>query len=425
MLEISKKNQTIEVLHFHETPFLDRRILAIVLRACPNLRMVGVYNCPLIHFGDLIPILDLISDINHSRRMKGEVNRIEKFDFFPYFNSGLSEPRLADPVYGLTTAQYELDVVQRGFYGILLKGFLKAREMGLNLLFEPSSAFRAFLFRVPNPPLSVPTFLDGLHRYLSKNSNDVTKRKALYDILKPVRLGLEQNVGSDYPTWYRTSMGSYLPFCASCGYEMLPEFFPAGAIRNAPHRRICAACCLQLLLDDEPHNMHREKLEVLRRLFPEWTPLAFDVDAPVGGQPPESDLLRLRCNGSERDDPPSLYSNMQGFMAATPHVLALVRDWEQKAHEVSLENLPTLKQLVEDPYGSKQWSALFNECMEMDVYLRAKARVVEEQRRKPTPIPRHLQPAGPWFRGLSASGRPCFDYVSALKFHLGLNHKRW
>lgn len=48
------------MLHFEKTPFLDRRVLAAVLRACPNLTMLGVYDCPLIHFGDVICILDMI-----------------------------------------------------------------------------------------------------------------------------------------------------------------------------------------------------------------------------------------------------------------------------------------------------------------------------------------------------------------------------
>lgn len=428
VIQVYNQRKNTRVLHFHQTPFFDRRVLAIVLRACPHVTMLGVYNCPLIHLGDLIPILDLVHEINEERRLRN-APLISAFDFYPSFRAGLTVSEGQAPIYGLTADSLDLDIVQRGLYAILLKGFLKARHMKLGLLFEPGQALKAFLFRLPNPPLSVPAFFDGLCRYLQNGASVIQKRQALFDLTKPIRLGLEPNL--DNESWYHEEMGRYLPFCSSCGYEMLYELFPAGSRRVYPHRRVCAACSLQDLLDREPHDMRDWKIGLLARLMPAWDGKVFNKDAPTDAH--ASDLMRLPATATlpaERSSP--LYIRDDGELAATHHVLPLRRN--NKSTADSLQNLPSLRVLVEaDAEVEARWADLFNHCTKADVYARARRRLLAEAKKdlhrgewdkKHAKTPRDGN-GEVWRRTRHAREVQSFDYTSAAQFQMALDVKGW
>ena len=125
---IHTRCNNIRVLHLQKVPLLDRRVLAIIVRACPQLRMLGVYDCPLIHYGDVLCLLDLIYDINKDRA--GSSQEIEALDFAPHFEKG---PPYRDgtshATLGLIWNYEPLDEIQRGFYCILLVANLKYRAM--------------------------------------------------------------------------------------------------------------------------------------------------------------------------------------------------------------------------------------------------------------------------------------------------------
>ncbi|OAQ99814.1 hypothetical protein LLEC1_02909 [Akanthomyces lecanii] len=426
LIQIYNQRKNTQVLHLYETPFLDRRVLAIVLRACHNVTMLGVYNCPLIHLGDLVPILDLIYEINEERRHVS-MPLIAAFDFFPSFHPGLSVPHGQYPIYGLTPDSMDLDIVQRGVYAILLKAYLKTRHMRLELLFEPGRALKAFLFRLPNPPLSMPTFFDGLCRYLDSGASSMQRRQALFDLTKPIRLGLEPNL--DDESWFQEEMGRCLPFCSSCGYEMLYELFPAGTRRVYPHRRICAACSLQDLLDRQPHDMRDWKIGMLARIMPDWDGKAFNRDAPTGHQEsPGNDLMRLQSTASSREDVSPLHVGDDGQLAATPGVIELLRD--NKYTTDSLQNLPSLQDLVQDHAAfDERWAELFNRCNEADLYMCARRRLLAESKRDGRSAPPPESPRDSngeaWHRPRHAREVQSYNYVSAAQFHAALEAKEW
>ncbi|KAJ4164450.1 hypothetical protein LMH87_006126 [Akanthomyces muscarius] len=426
LIQIYNQRNNIQVLHLHKTPFLDRRVLAIVLRACPKIIMLGVYNCPLIHFGDLVPILDLIYEINEERRLKN-MPLIAGFDFFPSFHPGLTVPQAQYPIYGLAPDSMDLDIVQRGVYAILLKGYLKSRHMRLKLLFEPGRALKAFLFRLPNPPLSMATFFDGLYRYLDGEASLVQRRQALFDLTKPIRLGLEQNL--DDETWSQEEMGRYLPFCSSCGYEMLYELFPVGTRRVYPQRRICAACSLQDLLDRQPHDMRDWKIGMLAKIMPDWDGKVFNRDAPIGHQTsPGSDLMHLQTTAASREEVSPLHVGPDGQLAATRHVIQLLRD--NKYTTDSLQNLPSLHDLVQDHAAfDGRWAELFNRCNEADIYIRARRRLLDETKRSDPDKPLSKAPRDCngeiWHRPKHAREVQSYNYLSAAQFHAASEFKGW
>ncbi|KAM3513999.1 hypothetical protein MY11210_002316 [Beauveria gryllotalpidicola] len=417
LIKLFTQRENTEVLHLHQIPFFDRRILAIILRACPNITMLGVYDCPLIHFGDLIPLLDLIHEINMERKLLNKP-LIGGFDFYPSFHKGLSAGEDEHEVFGLTADSMDRDIIQRGLFAILMKGFLKARQLKLHLLFEPGRALKAFLFRIPNPPLSIPTFFDGLCRYLESGAYETQRRRALYDLTKPIRLGLERDLADS--SWYQEEMGRYLPFCSSCGYEMLYELFSAGTRRVDPHRRVCAGCSLQDILDRQPHDMRDCKVGLLAKLMPDWNGLVFNKDAPTG----DCDLMSLQATQTLRNEPPPLYINGKGELAARHHVIQLLRD--NKSPADSLQNLPTLQDLVEGAGSDCQWADLFNDCHKADVYARARMCINAEAKKKGrvSKGPRDWY-GEVWRREKHAREVQSFDYRSAVLFHLELESKGW
>lgn len=338
----------LRVLHFHATPLLDRRLVAIVARACPNLQMLGIYECPGLHIGDAICLLDLIHEINSSRP-QGQA-RIQGFDFYPRYNTGslLEKAELgADAnAYGLSWKKFRIDAQQRGLFGILLQIVLKAKRMNIQTLMDRDCALMTYLSKLPFPPLQIFGFLDGLYRYLdlmSTHSGDTNSiRRALYDITKAVRMGLEP-VEKDWPNFYIHEMGHTMMFCSSCGYEYLQEFFSQSARSAQPHTRVCAACTLRLWLDEEYDNGKRDGKEIWEPFFPKWKRAEFNADAPLHQH--GKDLIRLRSTDEVRPFPPPPQVGPDGSMSRRPFTELLVRD--NKIHNDSLQNLPSLRSMID------------------------------------------------------------------------------
>ncbi|KAK5992813.1 hypothetical protein PT974_06232 [Cladobotryum mycophilum] len=346
MIKISEQPNTLSILQFHKVPMFDRRLLAIILRACPNVQMIGVYDCPLITFGDVLCILDLIHEINVTRRLEGQPE-IRSFDFYPHFYEGMRYQHQDSATYGITWGPHARDPVQRGFFQIILEAFLKAKAMSINVLFDKGGSFLDFLHRVPNTPFAVPGFLDAIYRYLEldEESEDFEsdKKQAIYDLLKPVRMGLER-VSQDWHHWYIHQMGRHQVFCASCGYETFQDFFTPTIRQGPPHRRICSKCLLQDYMDQEDGHRAVMKSLILRNLFRDWRPREFNLDAPIlkEGQ----GLMHLRTTNSIRPRPPGMVETAGGYLAAPHYQEPMVRG--ERIPQNSLQNLPSLFDLLDD-----------------------------------------------------------------------------
>ncbi|ESZ98090.1 hypothetical protein SBOR_1469 [Sclerotinia borealis F-4128] len=70
-------------VQFHHIPFLTKHVLALVIPPLRKLRTLGVYNCPLIHLGDGLEILDIIQ----RDRPRGCENQVS-LDFYPAYHVG-------------------------------------------------------------------------------------------------------------------------------------------------------------------------------------------------------------------------------------------------------------------------------------------------------------------------------------------------
>lgn len=388
--------------------------------------MLGIYDCELIQFGDLIPLLDIVFEINEERQI-GNLPEIQAFDFYPRYHDS-SAYKNDKAAYGIISAPQPLDIVQRGFYGILMKAFFKAKAMNLEILFDPQSALRSYLFKVPNPPLSVLCFLDGLHRYSSLcgkgHKHQLSKQKALYDILKPVRLGLEYGIDNDWPNWYKHSMGRKLHFCCSCGYEMLPQFFEDYSLRQDWSSSVCSGCHLQSVHDSEAADKFQSKFDALSCLFPNWNGHIFNKDAPIESS--LNSLIKLVTTNTKLDVLPVGTMDAEGNFNRSNARGALAR--HNKLPRDSLQALPLLHDLVNGKDAAAKWAEFSRLCKFIDVDDRLHDQLEREQADMYETRGEVAPKAPPKGYGWLGHGDsiPCHTFSTAADFHFsGLEVKGW
>lgn len=359
-----------EHLHFDKVPFLDRRLLAVILRGTPKVTSVSINACPLIHLGDLVPILDEIHAINLSRD-KGDKTRILNLDFAPkyergmtYYQEGLSKN------FGLAWDPIRSDVSHAGVYAILLKVFFKSRAMGIATLFEKGCALMRYLFKLPKSPLDVPIFIDALYRvgdHLSQNTalHHVEFKKAVFDLLRIVRRGHYSDLHgrAEVLDYLNNEMMKDTKLCEGCGHRMNTAFFYN--INHVTDVRTCFGCELQKMLDAQTHHLRDRRIECLNMLFPNHKPEAFNDDAPVSLRTEKNPLLALETTRLHDPTAPTCRVDDNG---------AIVRVAAQKCRipykSDSLVGLPDLEDLLGDE-SQELWAAFHLACQEVDIFRQA------------------------------------------------------
>lgn len=392
------------------------------------MKMVGIYDCPLLHYGDVICLLDLIHDINRERR--GKFPLITAFDFYPHFEKGMPYAGPNAATYGVTWAPGKLDISQRGFYTIILKALLKSKAMSITLLFEKGNAFRDYLFKVPNPPLAVAEFLDGAYRYLElvETPRKTDCREALYDMLKPVRCGIATRLKDDYKRYYPQEMGQNMAFCACCGYELIRELFDAGALLSREHVRVCSGCKVQGWLDNADDHLKQEKKMLLDKIltWKGWNPDDYNPYAPI--------LKTGRGLLREYKEPhPHQTSSSHScpFTGVDTNPPPLQRNL--KIHRDSLQKLPSLSEFVlRDRPNARRWNAMEIQGNTLDMYRVAKHLANHDWLvGKPALYGKNLEPgAYPGFDDVQpgrdeSKGSQSHDYETAWNTHQNNGETFW
>ncbi|KAL3606022.1 hypothetical protein FPOAC2_00976 [Fusarium poae] len=308
--------------------------------------MVGIYECPLLHLGDVNFLLDLIHEVNMERDEKN-LGRIDSLDFYPRYHAGMPYKYEGEfETYGYTWKGGNNEVFQRGVLSIVMLAVLKSRKMKIGLLMDQDAAFMTFLSNIPMVPGKVFAFLDGLYRLLdlkAAKSEDVNAiKQATYDLLKAVRSGLE-SLKRDYSKYYVVEMGKKFFFCSSCGYEFLPEFFGyTTPLDSRPEMLTCAGCILREKLDNEEDHQKVWGKDIMSGFYPDWEPMAFNADAPILAD--GRDLVRFKTNKVERGPTPSMILLPDGEFHQPSYEIELVRD--RKRHCDSVQGLPSLITLL-------------------------------------------------------------------------------
>ncbi|KAF4958609.1 hypothetical protein FGADI_2306 [Fusarium gaditjirri] len=364
LTSIFNRRTNIRVLHFQKTPLLDRRLLACILRACPHITTLGVYQCPLIHFGDVICLLDLIHEVNLDRSSQS-LPLVEALDFYPLYHAGMpfkvpindelskaEKDRGMEPAarethgYGITWTYMPNEVLQRGVFAILLKTVLKARKMGIRLLMDKDAAFMKFLSNIPMLPGIIFQFLDGLYRYLdlkeAGSEDNTAMKRAKYDMILAVRAGLQPPYRNTFDPSDDVTRKVTSLFCRSCGYNMLDIFFRSQQIGLPPNRQTCAGCEFQACLDKQSDHQKHHDLNLMGRfLEKDWDRKGFNVDAPVHDDGQE--LLSLQTRKTTNDLPQMVLLPNGEFDRPSLHEQLIC---EHKENNDCLQGLPTLQSLL-------------------------------------------------------------------------------
>jgi hypothetical protein len=196
----------------------------------------------------------------------------------------------------------------------------------------------------------------------SHSTNASAIKEAMFDVLKSVRLGIE-DMCTDSRNWYTDIMGKHLFFCSSCGHDMVEEFF-TGHVRemSRPHTRVCAGCQLRHAMDTETHHQGKAQRDALSNLFKAWDPKDFNKDAPLHRS--GETLFNLRTTENVRPPTPGMQVGMNGQLSQQRFMHELVRD--NKFHDDSMQKLPTLTDLLSTQYADQR-NKTVSDCMMIDV----------------------------------------------------------
>lgn len=240
-----------ETIHLHRVPMLTVEVLNHVVPYMRNLKLLGVYRCPLIHLGHAIPLLEIV----------GQAHRIEthkapaKLDFAPRFHVGPKEGSYGS--YGITWDDSGLDT-RLAIWCIIEKAIKLAKEQGIpESIMSKEFALRPFIEQLC---WNVDETIEAL--FNETYANDPEQLAALLDF--PHTAGEKKNLLYGAPFW-----GERFP-CLVCRDETLGIFYSYEEnLAQAPNplnsRRhvqgTCIGCRLNHYLSLETDHFKRVEMD--------------------------------------------------------------------------------------------------------------------------------------------------------------------
>ncbi|KAI0103542.1 hypothetical protein F4814DRAFT_455983 [Daldinia grandis] len=280
---IDSRGHQIKILHLHSVPNLDISLLKKCLERLPNLEILGVYNCVLLHFGETIPFLKAI--IAHN---KTSGNKFVRSDFSPVYYPGLpvgSEGRMGE--FGVIPSDQGLIDTRRAIVAVLRKAVSLALKNGIDW-FTPGTAMRQYLERIPFALGSLRYILEACYNlYYHEHGlyypflKDILKRGIVFDNNEPrhelmrctvyndLVLAVEgKPMQRDRLVGLTTSEGfSNLTTCAFCETPLPAYFFTQESIDRRSDQVECCGCQLGTQLEHHVDNFFQERKGVMHFLF--------------------------------------------------------------------------------------------------------------------------------------------------------------
>ncbi|KAI1408997.1 hypothetical protein F5Y13DRAFT_203975 [Hypoxylon sp. FL1857] len=276
------RGSRIRMLHFHSTPYLDMSVLNQCLEMLPNLEVLGVHNCELLHFGKTVELLNAV--IAHNNRHE---NRFVRADFSPFYYYG---PQRQDDgrkgEYGVIPSDMGTVDTRRAVVATLRTAVPLAVQNGIDW-FTPGTGMRKFLDRLPFSLGSIRYILEALFNmnYYEQGSyesvesyhwkavspenfqarHDVMHRTLHNDLVLAVHgKAMDQDTLSATMT-LRGEMR--LVKCSYCRVK-LPAYFYTQESANRRRGQIeCCGCQLRVLLDHQVDNFYQEKRMAVQKLL--------------------------------------------------------------------------------------------------------------------------------------------------------------
>lgn len=132
----------IDTVQFHRTGFLTVDLLNLIIPHMRNLKVLGVYNCQLIHIGQTFRLLDIIKE----DRPLGKEDQVY-LDFFPMYHLGPRSGAHRTGSYGVVWDNWGADT-RLAIWAIVTRILPRASAQGINLT-KPGTAFYRWLEMSP------------------------------------------------------------------------------------------------------------------------------------------------------------------------------------------------------------------------------------------------------------------------------------
>ncbi|KAL7620324.1 hypothetical protein AAE478_009318 [Parahypoxylon ruwenzoriense] len=281
---IHLRGSAMKILMLHSVPYFDVSVLKKCLEWLPNLKVLGIHNCELLHFGCTVEVLETI--VGHNK--KEGANFIQS-DFSPFYYPGPPHSTgRRKGEYGVVASDHGTVDTIRAVAAILGRAIPLALENGIDW-FTPGTGMRQFLERLPFPLGTLRYILEawyniytfekgGYHPWVEKDNWALFKsqyengtrfgamRRTLYnDLILAV-----QGASMDYKLLYdmMTLRGKFaLVHCAFCNTDFPACLFTRESSNRVAGQIQCMGCQLLMLFDSQVDNFFQEKKEVVRRLF--------------------------------------------------------------------------------------------------------------------------------------------------------------
>ncbi|KAB5549748.1 hypothetical protein GE09DRAFT_182916 [Coniochaeta sp. 2T2.1] len=155
---IHNRAMLISNLQLHRLQFLDINAVRCIISSLPNLKLLGIYQCQLLHLGSMWQILHTIRQCG--LQVLREDTSFVKLDFFPMFHEGPNNI-LRHGSFGASWNNPGTDSAAAIWQLVLYHLYPKALALGFDIL-EWGCAFRHFLEKCPMREWAVPRIVEAV-----------------------------------------------------------------------------------------------------------------------------------------------------------------------------------------------------------------------------------------------------------------------
>ncbi|KAI1091675.1 hypothetical protein F5B19DRAFT_493246 [Rostrohypoxylon terebratum] len=276
----------VKILHIHCVPTIDTQMAREILKALPNLEVLGIYNCELLHFGTTTSLQNMMQWYNDTSG-KAPV----KFDFYPFYYTGNQRDASGKRgEYGVMPSDIGNINTRMGMVANLRIIVCNALDQDGSVdWFTPGTAMRLYLDRLPWALGSLRYILEALYNLydvdlgIFDNPHYVgqwrgfLKRTLWNDLVVAIHGRGMDRKKLDYllegPSVWSGPRDDYfdLQSCDACAESYPPCFM------NPLDDRFCYGCGIDQNLGNQVENFYREKKEVADKLLLEGQHSIYDI----------------------------------------------------------------------------------------------------------------------------------------------------
>lgn len=134
-------------LQLHRVQFLDHNAVRCIITSLRNLKLIGIYQCQLLHLGNMDELLNAVKT-GRQHKGSGDCSFVD-LDFFPMYHEGPNSI-FRHGSFGAVWNQPDCDMATGIWQLVLYELYPEARKLGIDIL-KWGCAFRLFLEKLPMP----------------------------------------------------------------------------------------------------------------------------------------------------------------------------------------------------------------------------------------------------------------------------------